>query len=211
MRLIDDVQRSREQLAQGLEEERRRLRRDLHDGIGPSLAAISMRLALLGDLPTAERAAQLSEVENLVDSTTGELRRVVRGLRPPALDDLGLVPALTLQAQRLGLDLDLVGREELPELSAALEAAVYRIVGEALANVARHSGTTSCRAWLVQENRHGRPGVSVTIADAGVGLNAAGPGVGRIAMRERAEQVGGSVVVRDVAGGGTEVVAWLPL
>jgi signal transduction histidine kinase len=211
VRLLDDVQRSREQLAHGLEEERRRLRRDLHDGIGPSLAAISMRLALLGDLPPDERAGQLSEVESLVDSTTDELRRVVRGLRPPALDDLGLVPALTTQAHSLGLDLHLTGWQDLPELSAALEAAIYRIVGEALANVARHAGTTNCHAQLVRASQHGRAGIAVTVADAGVGLNGARPGVGRIAMGERAEEVGGSVVVRDALGGGTEVVAWLPL
>jgi signal transduction histidine kinase len=211
VRLRDDVQRSREQLAHGREEERRRLRRDLHDGIGPSLAAISMRLALIGDLPPAQRAEQLTEVESLVDSTTGELRRVVRGLRPPALDDLGLVPALSTQAQSLGLELELTGWEDLPELSAALEAAIYRIVGEALANVARHAGTTRCQARLVLADQHGRPGVTVTVTDNGVGLNGARPGVGRIAMSERAEEVGGSVVVRAAPSGGTEVVAWLPL
>jgi signal transduction histidine kinase len=211
VRLRDDVQRSRELLAHGLEEERRRLRRDLHDGIGPSLAAISMRLALIGELTPTEGAAQISEVEGLLDATVQEVRRVVRGLRPPALDDLGLVPSLREQADKLGLNLMIAGQDALPDLSAVLEAATYRIVCEALTNVARHASTSTCQLTVGAAGRNGRPGLMITVVDDGVGLHGARPGVGRIGMRERAEEVGGSLAVRDATDGGTEVAAWLPL
>lgn len=207
--LAEDLLASRQELVTTREEERRCLRRDLHDELGPTLAGLSMQLGTVrGLLPTdpilaAQRLIRLQEAS---DEALAHVRRVARGLRPPALDDRGLQGAVRHQAEALGLVLRLdVG--ELPILPAAVEVAAYRIAVEALSNVARHAGTVHARVSLAAD----RGGLTVTVADDGSGLSGSVTGVGLLAMRERADELGGSLSVAAEPGAGTVVTAVLPL
>jgi two-component system, NarL family, sensor kinase len=217
VRLIAEVERSRRQLVAGREEERRRLRRDLHDGLGPSVAGARLKVEAARSLAAGRPDAAASLLDELDADLAGlleEVRRISRGLRPPALDELGLMPALRAQASNFtvqnGLDLRVEGPVELPPLPAAIEAAAYWIALEALTNVSRHSAATHCRVRV----RLG-DGLEVEVEDDGVGIRPDTPrGVGLTAMRERAAEVGGTFQVEprsEAGGGGTRVVAHLPL
>jgi two-component system NarL family sensor kinase len=215
VRLIAEVERSRRQLVAGREEERRRLRRDLHDGLGPAVAGARLKVeaarSLAAGRPEAA-ASLLDELDADLAGLLGEVRRISRGLRPPALDELGLMPALRAQASNLtgdgGLDLRVEGPVELPPLPAAIEAAAYWITLEALTNVSRHSAATRCRVRV----RLGA-GLEVEVEDDGIGIRPETPsGVGLTGMRERAAEVGGTVQVEPRAdASGTRVFARLPL
>jgi signal transduction histidine kinase len=216
-RLADELQRSRERLVTAREEERRRLRRELHDGLGPTLAALTLKLETarnrLADDPLATRL--LAELAQRTQATVADVRRTVHDLRPPALDELGLVGALRRAAGGLesrapeGLRVDVVAEEPLPPLSAAVEVAAYRIVQEALTNVARHADAGRARVRLAADGR----ALVVEVADDGRGLPAVRrPGVGLASMRERAEELGGACAVEPGEDGrGTRVRARLPL
>jgi two-component system, NarL family, sensor kinase len=220
IRLRDDLARSRERLVVAREEERRRLRRDLHDGLGPSLAAIGLRAeasaATLGSDPAGARHL-LDELGGDVRVALTDVRRLVDGLRPPALDELGLVEAVRQQAARLegdgsagaptiSVDAD---PQPLPALTAAVEVAAYRIAVEAVTNVVRHAGATTCRVLF---DATGGGALSLEIVDDGRGLpSGVVPGVGLESMRERADELGGTIVVEAAEGGGTSVIARLPL
>ena len=220
IRLRDDLARSRERLVVAREEERRRLRRDLHDGLGPSLAAIGLRAeasaATLQSDPEGARHL-LDELGGDVRVALTDVRRLVDGLRPPALDELGLVEAVRQQAARLetggaaGTPSITVEAEPrlLPALTAAVEVAAYRIAVEAVTNVVRHAGATTCR---VRFDATGGSMLRLEIVDDGRGLpSGVVPGVGLESMRERADELGGTIVVEAGDGGGTRVVARLPL
>ena len=158
VRLNAELQQSRERLVNAREEERRRIRRDLHDGLGPTLAALGLKLETarnrLADDPRAD--VLLAELAERTQGAVGDIRRLVYALRPPALDDLGLVGALrqlasSLEGQQLhGLKVS-VEAVELPTLPAAVEVAVYRIVQEALTNVAKHAHAAHARVLLSPE------------------------------------------------------------
>ena len=211
--LSHDLQRSRERLVSTREEERRRLRRDLHDGLGPQLASLTMQAEAARELigPQPERATEvLGDLVRLAQDAVADVRRVVDALRPPALDALGLVGALraavTLQ-EAGGMRVDLAAAEPLPPLPAAVEVAAYRLVTEAVTNAARHSGGSTCRVRL--EPVAGALEVEVT--DDGCGVSeAADGGVGLGSMRERAEELGGSFSLGAAPSGGTRVLARLP-
>jgi signal transduction histidine kinase len=216
-RLTADVQRSREHLVTTREEERRRLRRELHDGVGPTLAGTLMKTEAarvrLADHP--EEAERLL-VDLAADTrrTIEEVRRMTYDLRPPALDELGLVGALREQAASFtgepGRPLDVVvdAPADLPPLAAAVEVAAYRIAVEAMTNVARHSGARTASVRLAAEGDD----LVVEVLDDGRGLGAdAHAGIGHRSMRERADELGGSFGVASVPGGGTRVHARLPL
>ncbi len=211
VRLTAALQRSRERLVTAREEERRRLRRDLHDGLGPALASVALMADaarnLLARDPDAA-AALLADLKAEAQAATAEIRRVVYELRPPALDELGLVPALQEQAAQYGpsgLHVTVVAPEPLPPLPAAVEVAAYRIATEALTNVLRHARARACTVRLDVAD-----GLQLEIADDGCGLCGARAGVGRTAMRERAEELGGWCVVEPRPEGGTRVRAYLP-
>jgi two-component system NarL family sensor kinase len=222
-RLRDDLARSRERLVVAREEERRRLRRDLHDGLGPVLAAVAMRAdaaaaRLRADPADARR--DLAAVADDARAAIDDLRRLVDGLRPPSLDQLGLVGAIQEQADRLGGSQGgPATRVEarpvpLPALPAAVEVAAYRIAVEALTNVVHHAGARSCTVRLHVSDR-----LTVEVVDDGRGPGpqpGAAPdgdraGTGLDSMRERAEEVGGSLQVLPGESGGTVVRAILPL
>lgn len=213
VRLTADLQRSRERLVTTREEERRRLRRDLHDGLGPQLASLTLKLDAARNLLAHNPAAAdrlLVELKAQTQAAIGDIRRLVYDLRPPALDELGLVSALRQYAARNsvnGLHVSVQAPEALPPLPAAVEVAAYRIALEALTNVARHARAHTCVIRLaVDEALH------VEITDDGDGLpENYQAGVGMMSMRERALELGGECVIESMPAGGTRVSARLPL
>jgi signal transduction histidine kinase len=219
LRLTLDLFASRERLVAAREEERRRIRRDLHDGLGPTLAAIGLRAEVAADLVARDPAGAgrvLEEMRGEVRGAIADIRRLVDDLRPPALDELGLVGALQAQAGHLGPvpSVEVTAPGPLPELPAAIEVAAYRIAVEAMTNSARHSGATICRV-RVSESAGAAPGepraLEVEVTDDGRGLpEHVRPGIGLVSMRERAAEVGGACIVSGLPGGGTRVLARLP-
>lgn len=211
-RLAGEVQRSRERLAIAREDERRRLRRDLHDGLGPGLAAIGMQLDVAAAIAKPELVGPLDRARSLTTSLVGEVRRIVHDLRPEALDELGLAGAL----EDLGLSAGGAAHVEVSvgpevahaELPAAVEVAAYRIAQEAIANALRHADATTIAVRLdVDEDA-----LRLEVRDDGRGVPAGtAEGVGSGSMRERALELGGALRRRDAPGGGTIVTAELPL
>ena len=215
VRLSADLQRSRERLVTAREEERRRLRRDLHDGLGPQLASQTMTAEAARDLIPSDperAAALLSDLIEQAQAAVADVRRLVYELRPPALDALGLLGALRTQAahqERGGLRISIHEPEELPPMPAAVEVAAYRIVLEALNNVVRHAGARNCVVRLVLDEVPGMLCVEVTDDGRGIAEDH-GTGVGLSSMRERAAELGGSCEIEAVPSGGTRVRACLP-
>jgi signal transduction histidine kinase len=217
--LAGDVQRARERLVLAREEERRRLRRDLHDGLGPALAGHLLRLDVLAARVDGDSAARrdIDSLREDLRGTVGEIRRVVEGLRPPALDELGLTGALTQVLDRLTAGTPVVidiRRSELPPLSAAIEVAVFRIVTEAVTNVVKHADARRCLVDLrVMSENAADSRLRIEITDDGTGLS--GPlstGHGLSTMRERAEELRGRLrLARGPDGRGNSVIAELPL
>jgi signal transduction histidine kinase len=208
------LQQSRERLVNTREEERRRIRRDLHDGLGPTLASHSYRLDAALDLMDHDPAAArrlIADLKDQTQSTLADIRRLVYQLRPPALDELGLVAALQGLFAEVpdGLQVRVeASPETLPPLSAAVEVAAYRIAAEAVTNAARHAQAQHCRVRLTAAAAE----LTVEVSDDGRGLrNGARSGVGLASMRERAAELGGLCTVQPRAGGGTRVHARLPL
>ena len=212
VRLTGDLQRSREQIVSAREEERLRLRRDLHDGLGPKLAGQTLKLeAALDALDSETETARALLKESMTESQTliTEIRRLVYGLRPPALDQLGLLTAIREQAAQYqihGLQVAVSAPESLPNLPAAVEVAAYRIIQEALTNVTRHAQARNCTVSLTINKE-----LEIIVSDDGMGLpSTQHAGVGMSSMRERAEEIGGTCVVESM-GSGTRVLARLPI
>jgi signal transduction histidine kinase len=217
--LAADLRESRGQVVDALEEERRRLRRDLHDGLGPRLSGIAFtadaaRNSLRADPALAEQL--LTDLRAETATAIADIRQLVYGMRPPALDELGLVGALQQQSRALrAVDGSPVAVEfraaELPELGAAVEVAAYRIVVEALTNVARHSSAHTASVRI----EPGDGALRVEVLDDGGRAGANGrsawtAGVGISAMRERAAEVGGDLTAEPGETGG-RVLATLPI
>ena len=234
-RLTADLQRSRERLVLAREEERRRLRRDLHDDLAPTLASLGLTAVTAADLiPTDPAAAGdlVRELHTAIRAAVGDIRRLVYDLRPPTLDELGLVAAVRERAEQYsghqghgrasgepssceGLAVTVAAPECLPPLPAAVEVAAYRILQEALMNVSRHARARTCVIRLaLTEADGGARRLLIEVADDGVGLPAVEErraGVGLRSMRERAAELGGDCVIERREPAGTRVAAWLPL
>ena len=210
-RLTEDLQASRAQLVTTREEERRRLRRDLHDGLGPSLAAVVLKLNAAQRMSDeGERGRLLAETRAETRAAIAEVRRLVDDLRPPAIDEVGLIGAIRQRAAALcvgnNLSCEITGPARLPVLPAAVEVAAYRIASEALTNVVRHAGATRCHVRIAVNGAF-----ELTITDNGRGLSAGRPGgVGWTSMSERAAELGGTCTVSKRADG-LIVRAVLPL
>src|ERR1700761_9123958 len=208
--LTMDIRRSREQLVTATEEERRRLRRDLHDGLGPGLAGVVLglqraRRKIPSDPGTA--IAQLDLLTGQTQEAIAEVRRLVDGLRPAALDELGLVAALQQRAESFG-GIAVTGPDPAPELPAAVEAAAYRIAVEAMTNISRHASARHATVAVAVDG--GR--LRLEITDNGTGLPGAfRAGVGISSMRERAAELGGHCTVGPASPCGTRVAAVIPL
>lgn len=207
-----ELQAIRERLVAAREEERSRLRRDLHDGLGPLLGGITLRLETARNLAERDPARSQGILEQAIadqSQVIDEIRRIVHDLRPPALDDLGLVQALRQQAARLsGPGLAIVVQGDAPaELPAAVEVAAYRIASEAMENARRHARATRVDVRLEARS----DALALEVVDDGRGIPAdAVHGVGLRSARERADELGG---VLEIATGdaGTSIRAMLPL
>ncbi|MCB0963826.1 MAG: hypothetical protein KDA98_11085 [Acidimicrobiales bacterium] len=212
--LSEELKASRGTAIAAIEEERRRLRRDLHDGLGPTLSGLALtadaaRNSIEADPVGADELLQRLRADAV--TAVGEIRQLVYGMRPPALDELGLVPALRQQVASLhaaggGPMAVEVEAPDLPDLPAAVEVAAFRIATEAATNAARHSGTD--RAW-VRLCPKGEA-LEIEVRDRGIPNGEWVPGVGLASMRERAAEVGGTLQVTREADGST-VRALLPL
>ncbi len=212
VRLHADLVRSRAELVALREDERRRLRRDLHDGLGPSLAAIGLKAGLAARATPADSDARglLDEIGAEVKASIADVRRVVEALRPPALDELGLIGAVRSRAEALTGDVvvEVCGAVTGRALPAAVETAAYRIAAEAMTNAVRHSGASRCVVSIATGDRD----LVVEVRDDGAGVDPARPaGVGLRSMRERAAELGGECAIAVPAAGGTLVRARLPL
>jgi signal transduction histidine kinase len=213
VRLAAELRRAGVAVVSAREEERRRLRRDLHDGLGPALTGVS--LGLRTAIRQLERESSgstphvlLGRLADEVDAVVLELKQIVRDLRPTALDQLGLAGAVAEFTRKFDHDLEIhlalpAGPAPLP---AAVEVAVYRIVTEALTNVVRHAHATRC--WLTIATGDI---VEIDVIDDGVGINHhMREGVGVMAMRERAAELGGAVRIAPNRPCGTHVHVQLP-
>ncbi|MDP9387358.1 MAG: sensor histidine kinase [Actinomycetota bacterium] len=211
------LRRSVERLVLAREEERRRIRRDLHDGLGPTLAGVALQLDVARDMvghdPDAARRV-LDGVIELVNRGIADIRRLVDDLRPPVLDQLGLVAAIHEGASYLN------GRGDRGELTVVVETAgnvgalppatevtAFRIIMEAVNNACRHSRASRCVVRLAVDRA-----VDLQVEDDGCGLATDHPtGTGLGSMQERAAELGGSCVVERGTAGGTIVRVRLPL
>ncbi len=213
VRVMSDLRRSRERLIAAREEERLRLRRDLHDGLGPTLAALVFKIGLIRDSVRDDPARSdrlLLELGGETKDAIADIRSLVYALRPPALDELGLVGALrehaALLSESTGLEVT-VTSPDLPELPPAVEVAAYRIVTEALTNVTRHAQASRCDVEL----RLG-DSLELDVSDDGIGFaDGARPGVGLRSMRERADELGGDFAAGRGAAQGTRIQVRLPV
>jgi len=221
VQLTKDLQRSRERLVVAREEERRRIRRDLHDGLGPALAAQILKVgsarALFAQDADTHAAADklLAELEHDIETALADIRRLVYDLRPPALDQFGLLTAIRQTAAQYSslrpgdgmLEICVDATEPLPLLPAAVEVAAFRIAQEALTNVVHHAQARTCVVRIKIENKF-----VMEIIDDGRGMRSADrAGVGLVSMRERAAELGGTCVIEPNTNGGTRVRVELPL
>jgi two-component system, NarL family, sensor kinase len=215
VRLADDLRRASVAVVSAREEERRRLRRDLHDGLGPSLTGVSLgvrtairRLERAGEPASADIVELLHRTADEVDTLVADVKRIARDLRPTALDQLGLVRAIEAFARSFGdrLEFHLSMPPEQVELPAAVEVAIYRIVTEAVTNVVRHADASNCWLTLTTGTE-----VEVDVVDDGSGVDDdVAVGVGWTAMRERAIELGGHVIVTNEEPHGTHVYVRIP-
>lgn len=228
--LLESLRESREALIFAREEERRAMRRNLHDDIAPRLAAMRLTASIAADWIRKDPAKAIEIVTKFkadISETVDEIRGIVHDLRPLALDELGLVGAVRQRAEQLRdiqavreitgdvrLDIRLEAPERLPQLPAAVEVGAYRIVSEAMANVVKHAGASECIIRMVPDGCD----LAIEITDNGTGLPEYGvphggkQGIGLTSIRERALELGGSCVIESIGNGqGTRIAARLPI
>ena len=216
-RLAQDLQTSRERIVTAREEERRVLRRTIHDDIGPTMAAVALqaetaRRALTDPSTIHDTQSVLGEIARTATRSAESLRSLSYDLRPPALDELGLVAAVRLVADvpevPVEVNVDGLGDPAQAPLAAATEAAAYRIIRSAVDNTTRHARATACVVRLSREQDR----LVVVVEDDGVGMPSAHlRGVGLTSMAERAAELGGTCTVNARPEGGTIVRAELPI
>jgi signal transduction histidine kinase len=213
VRISRELQQSRIKLVSLREEERRRLRRDLHDGLGASLASISLKMDTLVYQNHVDQTVKnsLLELQDNLREAIGSIRQLVYNLRPPALDELGLIFAMDdlgrqYENSKVKVSVEAVNIDF--QLHAAIEVAAYRIVQEAITNAVKHSEGTYCRITLETEESH----LIIMITDDGIGLaENRRNGIGLQSMRERAEEVGGQFFIKNGLDYGTTIEVRLPL
>jgi signal transduction histidine kinase len=213
IRLGEDLEASRRLLERSHDDERRRLRRDLHDGLGPTLASLGLKLGAAQRHVDRASAAMLDELKQDVADAVREVRRIVDGLQPSTVEDLGLVPAVRLlvddvnRASTDGPAVVLDADDDVGELPSALAGAAYRVVGEALANVVRHSRAHRCQVSIRRDGA-----LDLCITDDGVGFDPATvAGSGLQSIRLRVEELGGRAELTAAPGNGTTLAVRLPV
>lgn len=213
--LSEELKASRGTAIAAIEEERRRLRRDLHDGLGPTLSGIALTAdAARNTIRTDPNGADelLQRLRADAATAVGDVRRLVYDMRPPVLDQLGLVPALRQQLASVHtpcgrqVQVSIEVPTDLPQLPAAVEVACYRIATEAVTNAARHSGTDRASVRIAIENDD----LTVSVDDPGTASEPWTPGVGLASMHERATELGGTLHIEHTVQG-SAVRAKLPL
>ncbi len=230
--LTDDLRRARERLVTAREEERRRLRRDLHDRLGSQLAALLLQARLAERSVPSEHEATHADLAELREGLTGaiaDVRRIAHGLRPPALDQLGLAGAIRQRLELLNgtpasgiatfggpaspehipLRITLDAPDDLPSLPAAVEVAAWHIVEEGMTNILRHAGATEATVTITVT---AGDALELTISDNGRGYQPNGtPGIGLHSMRERVDELFGTFGIASEPAGGTRLRASLPI
>jgi signal transduction histidine kinase len=212
--LAEALRRSRAMLLETREQERLRIRRDLHDGLGATLASVSLGLGAAAerlDGSDASLVQLLRDLEDELGVAVADIRRLVHDLRPPALDDLGLVDAVVEHVRSLeagaGVRFEVSAPATTAPLPPAVELAAYRVALEAMTNVVRHANASTC--WVRIEHEHA---LGITIEDDGVGaIDTAVPGVGLRSMHERVLELGGTLGLQRREPRGTCVTATFPL
>ncbi|WP_281890480.1 histidine kinase [Paenibacillus sp. YYML68] len=230
--LAEDLQQSRERLVLAREEERRQIRNNLHDDLAPRLAALALNVSTAQKYVEKNPATALellTDLRQMIRATVNDIRVMVHDLRPPALDELGLIGAIQERIHQLLKPVQLLAEEQgseplrvrveaphpLPDLPAAVEVAAYRIVLESVVNVIKHAQATSCTVRLdvsmeqqliveVTDNGSGDIGAAVAAAKADK------TGIGHQSIRERVAELGGQCSIERSSGGGTRVLAVLP-
>jgi signal transduction histidine kinase len=202
--------------------ERRRFSRELHDLVGQNLTALSINLDILrtqiGDNAGEALHLRLGDSAALLESTTGAIENVMSELRPPMLDDYGLLPALQWYGndftRRTGIEVTIEGDERMARLAPDAEIALFRITQEALNNVAKHARAKCVDIKLARENTH----CIMSVADDGIGFDSGSgsksrrrPGLGMVTMRERTQAIGGAFEFEAVSGRGTRVTVRIPV
>jgi two-component system, NarL family, sensor histidine kinase UhpB len=219
-RIEEERRRSGQLAMRAQEEERRRLARDLHDEVNQALTAILLRLEALAQETPPERAPEVTELKRLVNQAMDELLNLARQLRPSALDDHGLVPAVETQLKRFsartGIEVRLDTRGDPDTLPEVVQTAIYRVAQEALTNVTRHAGATVVELDLDEQGG----AAELRVRDDGGGFDPSviartssegtGGGLGLVGMAERARLVGGELDVRSAPGGGTTITLRVP-
>jgi signal transduction histidine kinase len=213
IRFGEDLEVSKRLLERSYDDERRRVRRDLHDGLGPTLASLRLKLGAAQRHVDRASAAMLDEMKHDVAEAIREVRRIVDGLQPSTVEDLGLVPALRLLVDDVnrsstdGPAIVLDADDDVGELPAALAGAAYRVVGEALANVVRHSRAQRCHVSVRCDGA-----LDLRISDDGVGFDPArASGTGLRSIRTRVEELGGRAELTATPGAGTTLTVSLPV
>ena len=211
-RVDDERKRSGKLVLRAQEEERRRVARDLHDEVNQALTAILLRLEALGQ-DTPERAAEVAELKRLASQAMDELLSLARQLRPTALDDHGLVPAIEAQVrafgERTGIEARLSTAGDPAQLDEERQTVIYRVAQEALANAGRHASAERVEVDLLTR----ASGTELHVRDDGTGFDPAtnrSGGLGLEGMAERARLVGGELDLRSSPGVGTELTLRLP-
>lgn len=213
--VMNELREARQRLVLSREEERRRLRNDLHDDLAPTLAGLAFSATAIADvIPTDPgRATRLAEdLSAAIRATVGEIRRLAYDLRPPALDELGLVAAIRERAAQFGppasqTTFEVRSLSALPSLPAAVEAAAYRILLEGLMNVSKHAHAGHCQVDISFDGA-----LCLELDDDGIGMpDAPVLGLGLRSMRERAEELNGACVAERVPGGGTRIKISIPI
>jgi len=216
-RAEDELRALSRQLVETQENERRAISRELHDQVGQSLTALGINLNIIQTQILSKAPgllqSRMDESLSLVEQTTERIRDVMANLRPPVLDDYGLVSAVRWYGEQFATRTDIAviveGEEPVPRLDAQVENALFRIAQEALANAAKHAKATQVTVTVEVDNGTLR----MVVADDGVGFDPARlptPGVNRgwglLTMRERAEVVGGMFRIESRPGSGTRLI-----
>jgi two-component system NarL family sensor kinase len=210
--LTEDLQRAREKLVITREEERRRIRNDLHDGLAPTLSSLQLQLGAVRNLidqDPSHAVVMINELREDMRAATAEIRQLVYDLRPPMLDELGLIGAIrNSKFQGSAVCIEVFAPDPMPKLPAAVEVAVYRIASEALHNVVKHAQATACEIRIDVDGGC----LILKIIDNGKSsaINVS-PGVGLNSMKERAVELGGSLLLQPVDPSGTCVLARIPI